>query len=103
MSHKSRRSIGIGAAIAAAGIVVSGAGIGYAANGGSFILGHGNNETATSTLRNTAGTPLSLVAPVTRAPLAVNSNVRVAHLNADMVDGLHAAAFQRKGSVVREG
>lgn len=55
MNKTSRRPLAIGAAIAASAIVVSGAGVGYAANGGSFLLGRANDATQTSTLRSAAG------------------------------------------------
>ena len=103
MKSTSRRPLGIGAAIAACAIVVSGAGVGYAANGGSFLLGRVNDETQTSTLRNSAGTPLKLVGPSANAPMVVSSNAKVNRLNADLVDGLDSSAFQRKGAIVREG
>jgi hypothetical protein len=103
MKHRTGRSIGIGASIAAVGIVVSGAGVGYAANGGHFLLGRTNNETVTSTLRNTAGTPLNLVGPASRAPMTVSSQTKVPRLNADLLDGVDSSAFQRKGTVVRLG
>src|SRR6478736_2218291 len=48
-------------------------GAAYAANGGSFLLGRSNTETATAALTNTAGSPLSLVAKAGYAPLRVNT------------------------------
>lgn len=70
-------------------------GAAYAANGGSFLLGRANAETATATLTNSAGTPLSLVAKSGYAPLKVNTAVKVASLNADWLDGLDSTAFLR--------
>jgi hypothetical protein len=60
-----RRFIAGGAAVGAIGLLsltIAGAGIAAAANGGSLILGHSNTATATTTLRDSHGTPLSLVA-----------------------------------------
>ncbi len=102
MQH-SRRAVAIGAALAAAGIVVAGSGVGYATNGNPFLLGRSNTETSKATLTNTAGTPLSLKAPAGSAPLQVSNGVKVARLNADTVDGVDSGQLQRKGSVVRRG
>ena len=68
-------------------------GAAYAANGGSFLLGRSNTETATAALTNTAGSPLSLVAKAGYAPLRVNTNVKVPNLNADLLDGLDNTKF----------
>ena len=103
MNSTSRRPLAIGAAIAASAIVVSGAGVGYAANGGSFLLGRVNDATQTTTLNNSASTPLKLVGPAAKAPMVVSSDAKVNRLNADLVDGLDSSAFQRKGAIVREG
>ena len=103
MIKTSRRPLAIGAAIAASAIVVSGAGVGYAANGGSFLLGRVNDATQTTTLNNSASTPLKLVGPAAKAPMVVSSDAKVNRLNADLVDGLDSSAFQRKGAIVREG
>lgn len=70
-------------------------GVAYAATGHAFILGESNQASTTTTLtRTTNGVPLVLNAKSGYAPLAVNSTRRVARLNADMVDGLHASALQ---------
>jgi hypothetical protein len=70
-----------------------GGGTAYAANGGSFLLGRSNGATATTTLANSAGTPLSLKARVGTAPLAVNSTKTVTNLNADLLDGVNGASM----------
>jgi hypothetical protein len=101
MNISSVRGLAIGAVVAGGAFAVSLTGIGYAANGGAFLLGHGNAETRTASLNNSAGTPLSLVAPATKAPLKVSNSVKVARLNADLLDGLHASAFQKAGAIVR--
>jgi hypothetical protein len=71
-------------------------GTAYAATGGTFTLGHGNSENKTSTLSDTAkhGPALRLkVKSGKQAPLAVSNDSKIAHLNADLVDGHHASAF----------
>src|SRR5690349_3413930 len=100
---QSRRTLVLGASIAAAGIVVAGSGIGYASNGNPFLLGRSNTESSKATLTNTTGTPLSLKAPAGKAPLQVNTGVKVTNLNADSIDGLDSSLLQRKGTVVRRG
>ncbi len=65
----------------------------FAATGGSFLLGKSNTAGATTTLTNNgAGPVLSLRTskPTSRPPLGVNSSVKVAKLNADLVDGKSA-------------
>lgn len=101
MNKRPSRGLVGGAVLAGAALVVGVGGVGYAATGGNFILGFANSANKTSTLTNTAGTALSLRAPATSAPLAVNNSVKVARLNADLIDGLDSSAFQRKGAVVR--
>jgi hypothetical protein len=80
-------------------LVLGGAGLASAANGGSFILGKSNSETATAKLSNTTGTPLSLSAPVGKAPLAVNSTTQVNNLNAQFTGGMTAGQLQSTGGV----
>jgi hypothetical protein len=103
--------IGRGLAAGAIGVLtvaVGSIGIATAANGGSLTIGHANTATSTTSLKDTHGTPLSLVAGKGKAPLAVNSKTLVKHLNADELDGLSASrlgvtasgaqAFARFGS-----
>ena len=66
-----------------------------AANGGSWLLGRSNSETATTTVTNSAGTPLRLNAKSGYAPLSVNSTKVNPSFNADLLDGLHASSFLR--------
>jgi hypothetical protein len=78
-------------------VVAVGGGTAFAATGGSFVIGKANQEaTTTSLTRTTAGAPLSLVAKAGSAPLAVSSTVKVAKLNADLLDGKDSTAFQPK-------
>lgn len=102
MNH-SRRALLVGAGIGAVGVILAGTGVGYASNGQSFLLGHTNRETTTSSLKNTQGPAVRMVAPAGTAPFAVSNGTRVPNLNADRLDGVDAAAFQRKGAVVRQG
>lgn len=65
----------------------------FAANGKPFILGKKNSATKVSTLvKKGAGPALKLMVG-SGAPLAVNSAVKVANLNADRLDGLDSTAF----------
>jgi hypothetical protein len=86
--------------------VVLAAAAAIAATGGNFILGQSNSATSTSGLSaNLASTPAldlanlgggpaaSFRTGTAIAPFTVNSNVKVAKLNADLVDGKHASAF----------
>jgi hypothetical protein len=70
----------------------------YAAIGGDFILGHANSAGQPTSLKNTgAGAALKLTTNNgTTPPLAVSNDSKIAHLNADQLDGLSAGAFQRK-------
>jgi len=78
-------------------LVLSGVGIADAATGGNFILGRVNRETSTSSLNNSRGTPLRLVAPGHDAPLSVSNSNLVAGLNAQLLDGQSAAQMQTTG------
>ncbi|MGH3086947.1 MAG: hypothetical protein ACRDSJ_06460 [Rubrobacteraceae bacterium] len=81
--------------------------VAVAAKGKPFILGKNNAARAVSTLVNQGpGPALKLLVKPGQPPLSVNSDVKVANLNADKVDGLDAngltrVAFnQRGGNVV---
>lgn len=80
-----------------AALVLGGAGVASAANGGNFILGHTNTETARSNLNNTNGTPLMLNASTGNPPLKVNNSVQVPSLNASEVGGLSASQLATGG------
>src|SRR6266496_6237427 len=85
-----------GALIAAAGLIGAN-GVAYAATGNALILGHKNSANAATTIhRTTHGPALQLEAPAGSAPLAVNRPVKVARLNADLVDGKDAAQLQTR-------
>jgi len=78
-----------------AGLLVLGTDyLSFSATGGSFILGHANKAGQPSSLTNTGTGPalkLNTSHPGTTPPLAVNSKVKVAQLNADLVDGKNAS------------
>lgn len=65
----------------------------YAATGKSLLLGKGNSANKVTTVTRTTNGPAMQfkVKNGTGAPIKVNSKGRVGKLNADMVDGAHAA------------
>lgn len=89
-------SRGAGIGVLVLSLVVVGTGVADAATGGALVLGQRNKATATTTVVNTKGAPLALVAGRGAAPLAVNSHTKVRNLNADEVDGLDSAQLQRR-------
>src|SRR5215210_9247908 len=70
----------------AALVLTGGGAAAYAANGGSLLIGRSNSATATTTLTNTRGIPLKLVAKPGSAPLTVNSTTTVPYFSADRLD-----------------
>ena len=101
MRIRNSRGVVTGSVVAGVALVVGLGGVGYAATGGNFILGGANSANRTSNLSSSAGSALFLSAPSTAAPFGVSNSVKVARLNADLVDGLDSSAFQRKGAIVR--
>src|SRR3954451_17282836 len=85
------------AVMGTATLFVAGTGVTYAANGGSFVLGHSNGESTTSVLSNSgSGAALSVKTKSSRTPaLAVSNSTKIPNLDADMLDGLSSASFQR--------
>jgi hypothetical protein len=85
-------------------LVLAGNTIALAATGQGFLLGRTNTaNTVTILTRTTSGTALSIhSASSANAPLAVNGTGKVAHLNADKLDGLDSAALMTKPYVVTE-
>jgi hypothetical protein len=96
--------------IALLALFISLGGAGYSATGGNFLLGRTNTATTPTVLvaplngrtlqinNVNAGlnaTPLALVSRTDRPPMAVNSLVKVANLNADRLDGLDSTHFPR--------
>lgn len=80
-----------------AAVVLGGAGVASASNGGNFILGQTNQETSTSYLNNSTGTPLKLNAPANAAPLKVSNSNLVSGLNAQLVNGMSASQLATGG------
>ena len=93
-------------------------GVGVAANGGNFILGHTNSASLNTVLSapvaggkalqvsnlnksNAASTALGLNVASGHAPFTVNSGVKVANLNADTLDGIDSSGFvQGRGTLL---
>src|SRR3954451_6457497 len=91
------------------GLFLALSGWGYAATGGTFILGHKNKANKTTKLigssrkgpalqvKSTGGrAAASLKVDQGVAPFSVNSDKKVRKLNADGLDGLHSSALQRR-------
>jgi hypothetical protein len=91
-------------------LTVGVAGAAFGANGGNFILGQTNSATAITKLAGAAGvagpslhidnnstnaaaTALDLQVEPGKAPMTVNSSVKVANLNADRLDDREASSF----------
>lgn len=79
-----------------AGVVVTlaiGGGTAVATNGAGLVVGHSNAATATTTLADNKGTPLSLAAKKGTPPLKVSNTVKVKNLDSDLLDGLDSSSF----------
>ncbi|MCW2851149.1 MAG: hypothetical protein JWM84_813 [Nocardioides sp.] len=71
----------------------------YASNGDSLLLGRLNKAGKVTTIKRTSGGPvLALKGRRTAPPMTVSSSRKVARLNADLVDGLDAAALQTRAT-----
>jgi hypothetical protein len=92
--------------IATVALFVALGGVGVAATGGNFILGHENSATSTSLLGSgvTSGPTLRVTnsggRPAARfdsnanvAPLVVSNATRVQNLNSDLLDGIDSTGF----------
>jgi hypothetical protein len=77
--------------------------VALAATGHSFVLGKTNKANKVTVLkRTTAGPALNLrTTSSNAAPLVLNGKGKVANLNADTVDGLHATALQTRSTIYR--
>jgi hypothetical protein len=86
--------------LAGAAVVVGGLNVAsYAANGHALTLGAKNTESRSTTLATSGkGTALSLTSGKKSPSLAVSSSALVTHLNADRVDGKHAADLQTQAT-----
>ena len=82
----------VGAALGVAAVLVVGFDyVTYAATGSSLLLGKVNRAGGTTTLvNNHKGATLKLIARRGQPALAVSNRTKVAMLNADAVDGVHA-------------
>jgi hypothetical protein len=78
-------------------LVLGGAGGAAAADGAPFLLGRANHESAGATLSDSKGTPLSLLAPSGKAPLAVNRRTLIKKLNAQYLSGFAAGKLMVVG------
>ncbi len=104
---------GIAMIIAVVALFVSLGGVGAAANGANLILGRSNTASKNTVLTapvvggktlqltntnttNAASTALGLNVAAGHAPFMVNSGVKVANLNADMVDGFDSSSLQQR-------
>ncbi|MFA9430042.1 hypothetical protein [Egicoccus sp. AB-alg2] len=84
--------------LVALALLIALGGTAFAATGGTFVLGRKNIAETVTTLSNTTGPALSLQAPAGAPPLRVNRSVRVANLNADLLDGKDASTFTPKSA-----
>jgi len=80
-------------ALGAITALILGGGVGYAATGGNFILGHINQAGVVSTLSNPNGVALQLNSKSGIPSLGVNRTNRVPNLNADLFDGFDSTAL----------
>jgi hypothetical protein len=80
------------ACVVVAALAVGG-GAAYAANRAPLLLGVGNSASAPTTLTNPNGTALSVASKPGTAPLRVNNATKVAHLNADLLDGIDSSGL----------
>ena len=101
-----KRTLILGSAIVAVGVIAVPTAA-SAANGGAWLLGRSNSESAMTTVTNSAGTPLSLNSKAGYAPLKVNRTNKVTNLNSDLVDGYNASSFAmrtgRTGTITHDG
>jgi hypothetical protein len=91
--------------LSGAALLVGGADLAaYAANGHPILLGSDNHAVGTTIVHNTGrGPALTLRTRHGAPPLAVSSNRRIRHLNADRVDGLSGGALRTRAWTYRIG
>jgi hypothetical protein len=89
------RSAALFAIGAATGLFLTG--VGHAADGSSLLLGRVNTASRITSLSNASGSALSLLSDANSPPLRVNSHAKVAHFNADLLDGRDSSAFALSG------
>lgn len=102
-------------AVALLALFLSLGGVGIAATGGGFILGHSNKASKPTILTSSSSKGPALVirnagsgGPAAafkvnpaRQPFTVNSSAEVQGLNAGLLDGMSSGAFEPKSAVVR--
>lgn len=89
---------------AAAAVLVTGLTVSASASGSWLALGHSNDASRTTGIDNHGrGAALRLTTRAGAPPLAVTSDRRVARLNADRLDGMHARALRTQVYVYRIG
>jgi hypothetical protein len=93
--------------VALAALFVALGGVGVAATGGNFILGHSNTAGNTTTLSsgvttgptlqvtNTGGKPAAKFDAPGGAPFSVGNAKKIQNLNADQLDGIDSSGFLR--------
>lgn len=91
--------------VTAAAALATGLALSANASGGSWIqLGGHNDSSKTTTLdRHGRGPALELETRPGSPPMGVTSRQRVARLNADRVDGMHAQQLRTRGYIYRIG
>lgn len=76
-------------------VVLTGTTVAGAATAHVLTLGTTNTAVKTTTLKTGGHSALSLVSKSGVAPLKVSNTTKIAHLNADALDGLDSTAFAR--------
>jgi hypothetical protein len=77
-------------------LVLGAASVALGANGDYFKVGKSNLASAVSTLTKSGAGPALRLNVDSGPPLAVNSNGKVANLNADKLDGLDSSALRTR-------
>jgi hypothetical protein len=78
-------------------LLVALSGTAVAANGSPFLLGRKNHETSPATITSASGPAVRFNTAPGTPPFTVNRPVKVARLNADLLDGKSARAFLPRG------
>lgn len=93
-----------GTAVAYLALFFALSGTAVAATGGNFTLGKSNSESSSSSLSNTnakGGAALKLHTKKSSTPnLAVSNDAKIAHLNADLLDGLQGKELQPRARLI---
>ena len=81
------------------GLIFGVAAMAFGANGDFFKVGRANVASAVSVLTKSGAGPALSLRVGSGAPLAVNSQAKVANLNADRLDGLDSGAFAASSQI----